>query len=167
MATAPARSDGPRLPAIPELGLDEHVYAQLARDADHRGDRHAREAAKVALYITLADDPHMPWDEKLRHYTHALNRHCHPPQFADDHLWSFYRELSKLTKSHCGQEALRLASKEDDFYAARLTMGQSRDAIENEAELFFDKLIGRGDHCPTYMLEDDFEMVRMIRDQWI
>jgi hypothetical protein len=160
-------AEGPRLPELPGIGLDEHFYAQQARDADRAGDRHAREAAKVGMYVTLAMDVHMPWEEKLRHFTHAMNRHCHPPAFADDRVWSFYRDLSHLAKEYCGAEAVRLASKEDDFYAARLAMGQSRDQIENDAEVFFDKLIGRGDHCPPYLLEDDYQTVRMIRDQWI
>jgi hypothetical protein len=160
-------SEGPRLPALPTIGLDEHTYAHAARDAERDGDRHAKEAAKVGLYVTAAMDPHKPWQEKLRNFTHALNRHCHPPPLPDDRVWGFYGDLAHLVKEYCGAEALRLASKEDDFYAARLAMGQPRDAIENEAELFFDQLIGRGDHCPPYMLEDAYETIRMIRDQWI
>ena len=159
--------EGPRLPPMPEIGLDEHVYAHQARHADECGDRHAREAAKVGLYITLAMRPKMDWNDKLRHFSHALNKHCHVERVADHRLWKFYHSLALLVKQHCGAEALRLASHEDDLYAARLSIGIPREQIENEAKLFFETLIGRGKECPEYMLADDFLMIRMIRDQWI
>ena len=38
-------------------------------------------------------------------------------------------------------EALRIASREDDLYAARISMGQTREKIEDEAEDFFAKLV--------------------------
>jgi hypothetical protein len=43
------------------------------------------------------------------------------------------------------QEALRLASTEDDLYAARINMGQTREKIEDEAEHFFARLVPDGD----------------------
>ena len=167
MVTA-APTEGPRLPPMPEIGLDEHVYATLARKADENADRHAREAAKVGLYITLALNPKMSWHDKLRHFTHALNKHCHTAGRPADHrVWNFYHDLAMLVKTYCGQEALRLASHEDDLYAARLSMGIARDQIELDAEKFFDEIIGTGKECPEYLLPDDFVMIRMIRDQWI
>jgi hypothetical protein len=166
-SAAPPTVEGPRLPPMPEIGLDEHVYALQARQADDRADRHAREAAKVALYITIALRPKMTWHEKLRHFTHALNKHCHVARVGDHRVWNFYHELAVLVKTYCGQEALRLASHEDDLYAARLSMGIDRETIELDAERFFDELIGSGKECPEYLLPDDFTMIRMIRDQWI
>ena len=167
MVTAPP-TEGPRLPPMPEIGLDEHVYAALARKADENADRHAREAAKVGLYITLALNPKMSWHDKLRHFTHALNKHCHTTGRPADHrVWNFYHDLAMLVKTYCGQEALRLASHEDDLYAARLSMGIAREHIELDAEKFFDEIIGSGKECPEYLLPDDFVMIRMIRDQWI
>jgi hypothetical protein len=109
----------------------------------------------------------MSWHEKLRHFTHALNKHCHVGRPADHRVWNFYHELAVLVKTYCSQEALRIASHEDDLYAARLSMGIARDQIELDAEKFFDEIIGTGKECPEYLLPDDFVMIRMIRDQWI
>jgi hypothetical protein len=158
--------EGPRMPTLPEIGLNEHDYSRTAKLADEAGDRHTREAAKVGLYITLALDPRMSWHDKLRHFTHALNKHCHAPP-RDHRTWCFYHDLALLVKKYCGEEALKLASREDDLYAARLTMGTPRQTIEDEAELFFDALIGNGKACPEYLLHEEFETIRMIRDQWI
>ncbi len=164
---AAQKLEGPRLPPMPTIGLDEHVYSRDARHADEVGDREAREAAKVGLYITIGLNPKLDWHEKLRHFTHALNKHCHAPAFSDHRLWAFYHDLAHYVKRYCGAEALRLASKEDDLYAARLAMGVKREQIEDEAEQFFDQLIGTGKSCPEYMHEEDYVMIRMIRDQWI
>ena len=164
-----ATLDGPRLPPVPEIGHDEHVYAKQARIADEAGDREARDAAKVGLYVSLAiHRSKMPWAEKLRHFQHALHKHCHiSPRPADHRIWNFYHSLGHLVREHCGQEALRLASRQDDLYAARLAMGVPRAKIEREATLFFFELIGHGRDVPDHMLTDDFVMIRMIRDQWI
>jgi hypothetical protein len=158
--------DGPRLPPIPEIGQDEHVYAHQARIAHEAGDREGRDAAKVGLYVTAALSSKMPWPEKLRHFEHALHKHCHITRPACHRIWDFYHTLGHLVREHCGQEALRLASREDDLYAARLAMGIPRQKIERDATIFFHSLIGDGLECPDYMLADDFLMIRMIRDQW-
>jgi len=78
----------------------------------------------------------------------------------------FYRSLADMVRQHCGTEALRLMSKEDDLYAARLSMGQLRETIENEAEEFFGKIMG-GEERPVWFLDADWEQMRLIRDQWI
>ena len=59
-----------------------------------------------------------------------------------------------------------MASSEDDLYAARLAMGQAREKIEDDAESFFDSLIPR-DGCPEWFNEDDYETLKLIRNQWI
>lgn len=159
--------DGPRLPPLPEIGQDEHVYARLARIADEHADREARDAAKVGLYVTLAIHRNMKWAEKLRHFRHALDKHCHASRNAATRIWKFYHALAHLVKENCGQEALRIASRKDDVYAARLAMGVSRAEIEASARKFFLELIGDGINCPDHMLPDDFVMIRMIRDQWV
>ena len=158
--------DGPRIPKIPQIGLDEHVYARMARKADEAGDRHAREAAKVGLYVTLALNPKMPWKEKLRHFEHAIQKHCHCEAKVDHRLWAFYHALCNVVREHCGNEALRLASEQDDRYAARLAMGQSKAEIRRDAIPFFESLTGREKGCPSYMREDEFSLIRMIRQQW-
>jgi hypothetical protein len=66
-----------------------------------------------------------------------------------------------------GQEALRLSSLEDDLYAARLSMGQSREKIEDDAEQFFGRLLGTGDTSPDWFNESDWSQLKLIRDQWI
>ncbi|MFT3785156.1 MAG: hypothetical protein QM770_03200 [Tepidisphaeraceae bacterium] len=156
-----------RFPPMPKIGLTDRDYSHMAREAERSRNIHGKEAAKVGMYITSALDTQLPWEQKLRYFEHALKRHCVPPHLPDEDTWLFYRELATLVKTHCGHEALRLASREDDFYAARLGMGQSREKIEDEAEAFFTKLIGNSITCPDYLLEEDWHTLLMIRDQWI
>jgi hypothetical protein len=162
-----AHSFGPAIPRIPPVGLDPHVYDKMARDAEKVGDHHAHEAAKVCMYITLGMDPHLSWSEKLRYFKHALNRHCNPPTIPTQSELDFYGELAVLVRKHCGNEALKRASKEDDFYAARLAMGQTREQIEDDAEVFFEPLLGHATTCPIYYTEEDWQTLKMIRDQWV
>jgi hypothetical protein len=152
---------------LPTIGLDEREYTRLVKDADRASDTHAHESWKVGMYVTLAMNPSLPWDEKLRYFKHALNRHCNPPPYPDEQTWLFYRELANIVKQHAGAEALRLASKEDDFYAARLSIGQTREKIESEAEEFFGQLIGDFSRCPDWLTDEDYGTIKMIRDQWI
>ncbi len=154
-------------PPLPEIGCPESYYARLSHEADKSGDALKHECAKVGQYITLALDPAMPWDEKLKYFRHALRRHCQPQPFADDHTRAFYHALGSLVRQHAGQEVLRLASNEDDMYAARLSMGQERSQIEDEAEEFFIKVMGSGDACPEWCNEADWQQLKLIRDQWI
>jgi hypothetical protein len=156
-----------QLPPMPEIGRPESYYAKLVHSADQGGDVHLHEAAKVGQYITLALDPALSWDEKLKYFRHALKRHCQPPPYPDDDVWMFYQQLAELVRQYCGHEALRIASTEDDLYAARLSMGQSREKIEDDAETFFGKLMGRGDQCPEWFNEMDWSQLKLIRDQWI
>lgn len=161
--TTPTRT----LPPMPPIGHPESFYAKLAHQADKDSDVHAHEAAKVGQYITLALDPALPWNDKLKYFRHALKRHCQPPPFPDDDLWVFYRQLANLVRQYAGAEVLRLASTEDDLYAARLAMGQDREKIEDEAENFFASLMSGYDHCPPWFNESDWEQLRLLRDQWI
>ena len=156
-----------QLPAMPEIGRPESFYAKLVHTADRQGDTHAHEAAKVGQYVTLAMDPSLAWDDKLKYFQHALKRHCVPPPYPDDDVWMFYQQLAELVRAHCGHEALRLASLEDDLYAARLSMGQSRDKIEDDAEQYFGRLLGSGEHCPEWFNDTDWHQLKLIRDQWI
>jgi len=153
------------LPALPEIGHPESWYAKRVHEADRAGEVHKREAYKVGQYITLAMDPHLNWEEKLKYFRHALKRHCVPPPLPDDAVWMFYRGLQDLVRQHAGVEALRLASTEDDLYAARLAMGQTRDKLEDDAEDFFARLVPP--ECPDWFNEEDFQQLKLIRDQWI
>ena len=153
-------------PPMPEVGLPEAWYAKMVHRADKAGDTYAHEAYKVGQYITLAMNPALTWEQKLKYLQHALKRHFNPPPFPDDDVWMFYRSLADLVRQYAGQEALRIACKEDDFYARRLQMGQIRDKIADDAGLFFRKLISM-EHCPEYFNEEDFRQLKMIRDQWV
>lgn len=157
-----------QLPPMPEIGRPESYYASLIRFAEREGNSHLHESAKVGQYVTLAIDPSLAWDEKLKYFRHALKRHCSPPPYPDDDLWLFYKGLADLVRQHCGHEALRLASAEDDMYAARLSMDQPREDIENDAEVFFFKLLGgTGDQRPEWYNDTDWQQLKVLRDQWI
>ena len=154
-------------PPMPEIGKSEAYYAALARQADADGSIYAHAAAKVGQYITLALDPHLDWPAKLRFFLHALKRHCVPPPLPDEPVWIFYRDLADLVRKYAGQEALRLASIEDDLYATRLALGAERETIESDAETFFAQLLGVGDKRPDWVCEEDWQQLKLIRDQWI
>lgn len=161
--TQPSR----RMPSMPDIGHPESFYAKRCHEADRHGDHNAHEACKVGQYVTLAMDPSLSWEKKLKYFQHALKRHCVPPPYPDDDVWMFYQQLAELVRTQCGHEALRLASLEDDLYAARLQMGQTRDKIEDDAELFFSRLLGAGDTCPEWFHDADWGQLKMLRDQWI
>ncbi|MGH7180296.1 MAG: hypothetical protein ACREJC_23155, partial [Tepidisphaeraceae bacterium] len=148
-------------------GHPESYYAKRVHEADRMGDHNAHEAFKVGQYVTLALDPTLEWVQKVKYFQHALKRHCVPPPYPDDDLWMFYQQLAELVRQYSGQEALRLASLEDDLYAARLQMGQTREHIEDDAEVYFARLLGAGDTCPEWFNESDWAQLKMIRDQWI
>lgn len=154
------------LPRLPEMGRSEPYYASLARRAREQNDPHLRAAAKVGQYIAIANDPALTWPQKLEHYRHALQRHCAPPPWPDEQTWLFYSGLANLIRQHAGRVALRLASSEDDLFAARLAMGQVREKIEDDAETFFAMLIPSAG-CPEWFNEDDYETLKLIRNQWI
>lgn len=155
-----------QLPPMPEIGRPESYYAKRVLEADRTGLTHAREGYKVAQYITLALDARLDWEEKLRYFRHALKRHCVPPPLPNDDVWAFYQDLAHLVRQGAGQEALRIASREDDRYAARLEMGQSRKQIEDDAEVFFATLLGTGVR-PEWFSEADWDQLKLIRDQWM
>jgi hypothetical protein len=156
-----------QLPPMPEIGKHESYYAKLVHDADREGNTHLHEAAKVGQYVSLALDPSLDWEAKLKYFRHAIKRHCNPPAYPDDTVWMFYQDLANLVRQYCSAEALRLASAEDDLYAARLSMGQDREQLEDEAEEFFQRLMGSGDQCPDWFNESDYAQLKLIRDQWI
>ena len=154
-------------PPMPEIGHPEMYYARLARRGEHENNAHLHESAKVGQYVTLAMDRHLKWAQKLRYFRHAIDRHCHPPKFSDDDCWQFYHDLADVARRHCGVEALRIASAADDTYAARLAMGQSREFIAEDAEALFIDLMGLFTDCPLWFCHDDWEQLRLLRDQWV
>ena len=115
-----------QLPPLPEIGHPESYYARLVHKADRENSPHAREAAKVGQYVTLAIDPHLEWEQKLRYFKHTLRRHCQAPKIASDNVWLFYQSLSELVRRYAGSEALRLASAEQQIMS-----GRPREALQN------------------------------------
>jgi hypothetical protein len=152
---------------MPEIGHPESYYAKLAKRAEKDGNHHLHEAAKVGQYVTLALDHSLEWTQKLRYFRHALARHCVPPAFAGDSCWKFYRDLADIVREHAGREALRIASLEDDLYAARREMGQHEEKIAGDAEVFFQKIMGDFSECPEWFSHEDWEQLRLLRDQWV
>jgi hypothetical protein len=163
-----ASSSSINLPHLPEIGHPESYYARLVHHADRDNSPHAREAAKVGQYITLGIDPYLSWDQKLRYFRHALRRHCQPPKITSDPVWMFYQTLADLVRQYCGQEALRLASAEDDRYAASLQLGgATREEIGQDAETFFGDLTGFGDSCPEHFHEEDWALLKIFLNQCV
>ena len=156
-----------QFPPLPEIGRPDAYYIHGINEAESKGDLYKRSAMKVGRYITLALNAHLSWEEKFRYFDHALRHHCVPPSL-DDEVEAYYARLSELVRAHCGAEALRLASQEDDMYAARVALGQDRSLIEEDAEVFFGRILGgTGDHCPEHYNEVDWSQLKLIRDQWI
>jgi hypothetical protein len=155
-------------PDLPAIGLPESHYAQIAHSADRTGDIFGREAAKVGQYITLALAPGLDWASKKRYFEHALHRHCSAPPLPDEDVWLFYRKLADLVRQYAGQEALRLASSEDDNYAYLEKRGIARKEIVSKAEAFFAIIMGAdGFHRPDMFSEEDWAQLNLIRAQWV
>lgn len=157
---------GQAIPPLPELGHSEAYYVRGSHKAEKLGDHLGVHAYKVGQYITLSMDSKLTWEEKLRYLRHTLNKHCIPPNIAGDEVWAFYKELQRLVRDAAGQESLRIASNEDDLYAALVQMGRDRSEIEERAEVFFKRLVP-SDECPDWFHESDYAQLKLIRDQWI
>lgn len=155
-----------QFPPMPEIGKPDPYYMRAIADAEQAGDLHLRAALKVARYISLAIVPKLPWEEKKRYFAHALKHHCAAPS-DDKATVHYYKQLAEVVRQYAGAEALRLASQEDDMWAARAALGQDRSQIEDDADNFFTRLLGQGDHCPEYFVDTDWAQLKLIRDQWI
>jgi hypothetical protein len=155
------------LPPLPEIGRSESYYADQVKRADSLGNQHAREGYKVGQYITLGLNRRLDWEKKLRYFNHALRSHCVPPNLTNDKVWLFYAQLADLVRQHAGAEALRLASLEDDYYVGQLKAGVPRPQIMAQAQIFFRKVLGDGDKKPEHLNQEDFEQLKILRNQWI
>jgi hypothetical protein len=156
-----------QLPPMPPIGQPESFYARQVQFADKMADPHAHEAYKVGQYVTLATDPRLPWESKLKYFDHALRRHCIPPPLPDEDVWMFYRSLADLVRQYAGLEALKMASMRDDEFAQRAAAGERRENISEDAEEFFEKLMGLGMHKPSHFTDEDWNQLKLIRDQWV
>ena len=155
------------LPPLPQIGLSESWYTHEVHKADREGNDHLHEALKVAQYVTLGLDPSRKWPEKVRCFRHAIKHHCNAPSIPTDQVWEFYQGLLMMVRDAAGQEALRLASHEDDIYAKQVKLGRPIGQVEEDAQKFFDMLMGRGSHCPCHFHPDDWEQLRVFREQWV
>jgi hypothetical protein len=155
-------------PPLPQIGLPESYYAQMAKKADQEGNLFAREAAKVAQYITLGLDPNLDWLSKRRYFEHALRRHCVPQLLLPSHeVQQFFKNLSETVRRYSGQEALRLASREDDQYAIMSRTGVPKHVIQGKGQVFFSLLMGLESRKPDWFNEEDWSQLKIIRAQWI
>ena len=154
-------------PPMPELGHTEAYYKEMVRQAEQNHSVHAREAAKVGQYVTLGINEDSNPAEKMKFFRHALRKHCRPPQIADDMVEGFYERLADFVRAQAGQEALRMASVEDDRFAMRERNGENRIKLVLEARRYFERLLGTTtDERPDLFLEEDWEQLRLIRNQW-
>ena len=152
--------------SMPEIGRPDVFYTHAIGVAESEGDLNQRAALKIARYLTLAMKPGASWEEKRKYFIHVLKHHC-VPQVNDEEFQQYYSQMAEMVREYAGAEALRLASQEDDTYAARMSFGQNLSAIEDDAEQFFLKLLGSEDHCPDYFNPCDWAQLKILRDNWI
>ena len=156
------------LPPMPKIGLPEETYLHVATKAQRNGEDLIFEAAKVGQYVSLAlRDADGPWSNKVKLFRHALKRHCQPPEHADEMTKGWFKKLAQHVKGHFGAEALRLAGEQDETFEARVSMGQSREDIADDAEKFFDAVCPHCDTCPPMYNDDEWRQLRIYRDRWI
>ena len=151
---------------LPVIGHAEAFYLKHIEQAEAAGDRHARAAHKVGQHTTSALDPKMPWEQKLKRFVHCLERYCVAPADADEALAAFYHKLGDLVRRHAGQEALHMARKHHDEYQRRQRGGESREAIEEQAEVFFFDLLGHGGR-PDWCSKEAWTQITTWRDHWV
>lgn len=155
------------LPPLPEIGRPETYYAKQVARADRLGMRHAHEAYKVGQYVTLALGSRLTWEQKSRYFRHAIRSHCNGPDLAPQPVMKFYSDLMNLVRQYAGAEAIRLASREDDAWAAQLQRGVPRADVKAEAARFFKAMLGDDGRQPEYFSPEDWEQLRVLRNNWL
>lgn len=150
-------------PDLPTLGEENTHYGKIAHKAEKQRDKYTRAAYKVAQYITLGREAE-DWPKKLKYFQYALEKHAVPRPPIDDDVWAFYQKLQDWVRRECGAEALRLASKEDDFLAERLKTGEPRFKVVSDAAQFFPHLVPP--ECPDYFRPKDYEQLRLLQLHW-
>ena len=68
----------------------------------------------------------MTWEQKSRYFRHAIRSHCNGPDLAPAPVIKFYEDLTNLVRQYAGGEAIRMASREDDAWAAQIQRGVPR-----------------------------------------
>lgn len=143
---------------LPVVGHPDAFYVKQILAAESAGDVHAREAAKVGRYLTFAVDPGMSWEEKLRHFLHALKRHSIAPPGATPEVALFYQRLAELVRRHASQEAMRFVAHETEPQRLR---GQidSPEALRDRAGELRHRLFGDAGECPRWMTSEAWERI--------
>jgi hypothetical protein len=157
------QSTSQTFPAFPKLGEENTHYGKLAHKAEKQGDVHAASAYKVAQYITLGREAE-EWPKKQKYFQYALEKHAVPKPPIDDDVWAFYQKLQDWVRRECGAEALRIVSKEDDFLADRLKLGEARFKLVSEAAQFFRPIVPT--ECPDYFRPQDYHQLRLLQLHW-
>jgi hypothetical protein len=153
-------------PPMPTVGQNESYYKELIRQAELSHQVHAREAAKVGQYVTLGQQSDTDPYTRMKYFRHAVRKHCVPPPISDVMVEGFYERLGDFVRLHAGQEALRVASIEDDRYAMRERNGEPRPRIVAEAQRFFEKLLGPESTRTELFNDEDWNQLQLIRQQW-
>ena len=151
---------------LPVIGHPEAFYLKHIQQAEASGDPHARASHKIGQHVTSALDPKLSWEQKHKRFVHCLHHYCVAPPDADEGIRGFYQKLADLVRRHAGQEALHLARARHGEYQRRLRAGESRDAIENDAELFFPTLLGH-ETRPEWCGSEAWNQISGLRDQWV
>ena len=160
-------SDWGELPSLPEIGLPETFYAKQVAHADKMGNHHAARIIQGGPIRYVSAAPRLRWEQKRRYFRHAIKAHCVGPAMAPNPVLKFYARLGAFVRGHAGAEAIRLASREDDAWAAQLTRGVPRDQIRADAAKFFRDLLGEHDTIPEYLNREDWDQLRILRRQWL
>lgn len=155
-----------RFHPLPVIGHPDSFYVKQIQQADQAGDVHARESYKVGRYVTLAMNPMMPWEEKLRHFLHALKRHCVAPAGSSEDVMHFYEKLAHLVRRHAAQEAVRMIAKETDAYRRRQFKGESPQTLKQECQEIRARAFGDVANCPEWMLRDSWEQIHAMCRPW-
>ncbi len=156
-----------RFHPLPVIGHPDAFYVHHIRLAEQAGDVHARESHKVGRYATLAMDLAMPWDEKLRHFRHALKNHCVPPEDASPEVANFYHRLGELVQRCAGQEAVRLARREAESYRLRSEKGVPLENLKAEARQFCGRIVGDIGVCPSWLSKEALNQIRALLGRWL
>ena len=84
---------------------------------------------------------------------------------ATEEVANFYLQLAHMVREQAGQEAQRVASKEDDKWAARLAAGEPRTAVVRDAEHFFHDML-HSNHKPDWINLEDYNALRILMKYW-
>lgn len=157
------RPSGRVFPDLPRLGEENTYYGKLAHKAEKHEDVYSHSAYKVAQYITLGREAE-EWPKKLKYFRYALEKHAVPKPPIDDDVWIFYQKLQDWVRRECGEEALRLAGREDEFLAERARMNEARFKLVSDAAKFFRELVPS--ECPDWYRPHDYEQLKVIQLHW-